>query len=44
MEHMTICEFDSSRDYKDVVELWQRVFAYDTPHNDPDLVIRKNSR
>ena len=35
----TIDRFDPSRDFDQVVALWQEVFAYDSPHNAPALVI-----
>ncbi|MCY4112883.1 MAG: GNAT family acetyltransferase [Chloroflexi bacterium] len=33
--------FESSRDFEQVAALWREVFAYDSPHNAPALVIRK---
>lgn len=37
----TIDEFESSRDFDHVAALWREVFAYDSPHNAPELVITK---
>ena len=37
----TIDRFDPSRDFEQVAALWQEVFAYDSPHNAPALVIEK---
>jgi len=37
----TIDRFDASRDFDQVVALWRQVFAYDSPHNAPALVIKK---
>lgn len=37
----TIDRFDASRDFDQVAALWRQVFAYDSPHNAPDLVIKK---
>ena len=37
----TIDRFEPSRDFDQVVALWREVFAYDSPHNAPALVIEK---
>ena len=36
-----IDRFESSRDFDQVASLWREVFAYDSPHNAPALVIKK---
>ncbi len=36
-----IDRFEPSRDFDQVVALWREVFAYDSPHNVPALVIEK---
>ena len=37
----TIDRFEPSRDFGQVAALWREVFAYDSPHNAPALVIEK---
>ncbi len=37
----TIDRFESSRDFDQVAALWREVFGYDSPHNAPELVIKK---
>ena len=37
----TIDWFAPSRNFDQVVAVWQEVFAYDSPHNAPALVIEK---
>ncbi|UCF77985.1 MAG: GNAT family acetyltransferase [Candidatus Eiseniibacteriota bacterium] len=39
--HISIVEFDSPQHGKQVEALWRDVFAYDTPRNDPGVVIEK---
>ena len=39
----TIDRFDPSRDFDQVAALWRQVFAYDSPHNAPALIIEKSS-
>lgn len=39
---MTIRRYEE-RDRTAVVRLWQEVFAYDTPHNDPELSLRNKT-
>ena len=41
LDKSTIREFDYARALEDVVALWKAVFAYDSPRNEPALVIRK---
>ncbi len=36
-----IDKFDNKRDRKQVISLWKEVFGYESPHNDPGLVIDK---
>ena len=37
----TIDRFDAARDFDQVAVLWREIFAYDSPHNAPELVIEK---
>lgn len=37
---MTIRRYEE-RDWSEVLDIWRKVFAYDTPHNDPELSLRK---
>ncbi|MCY3911815.1 MAG: GNAT family acetyltransferase [Chloroflexi bacterium] len=37
----TIDRFDAARDFDQVAALWREIFAYDSPHNAPELVIEK---
>jgi ribosomal protein S18 acetylase RimI-like enzyme len=37
----TIRQFKDSTDRVQVVELWQKVFGYETAHNEPNLAISK---
>ena len=41
MDTTMVDRFDPSRDFDQVAALWQRVFAYDSPHNAPALAIEK---
>ncbi len=41
---MEIIEFENSKHRKQVVELWQTVFGYESAHNSPELVIDKKIR
>jgi ribosomal protein S18 acetylase RimI-like enzyme len=38
---VVIRQFDDARDRPAVVTLWQQVFGYGTPHNDPEFAIGK---
>jgi ribosomal protein S18 acetylase RimI-like enzyme len=40
-ENAVIRQFDDTRDRASVVALWRQVFAYRSPHNDPELAIGK---
>jgi ribosomal protein S18 acetylase RimI-like enzyme len=37
----TIRQYKDSKDRVQVVELWQKVFGYETAHNEPNLAISK---
>src|SRR5262245_52674833 len=39
MSEITIQQFDDSRHRQQVINLWQLVFAYRSPHNQPDVAI-----
>ena len=41
MPSITISPYSDAAHRSQVVTLWKTVFAYDTPHNEPDLVIDK---
>ena len=41
MDAVTITPYSDSAHRNQVVALWKTVFAYDTPHNEPNLVIDK---
>jgi len=41
MDDLTIVTYDDQQHRDQVVALWQAVFGYDAPHNDPQLVIDK---
>lgn len=36
-----IIDFDRNKHQNQVIDLWNLVFAYHAPHNDPQLVIKK---
>ena len=39
-----ITVFNEATDSEGVVELWIKVFGYETAHNDPHLVIQRKAR
>jgi ribosomal protein S18 acetylase RimI-like enzyme len=39
--NMEIKEFDRGQHQQQVIDLWNLVFHYQAPHNDPELVIKK---